>query len=251
MSEQRGGGLADYASPILRAAVFRQLNPDAHITYTIVPIGQAFPEGHQEYEGKATEAVRCEIVWPDGRYVTAFKEIDKVDRGRTRAQTPEELAKDETKALGRALRDCGIPQRLTELKLLMQWIASMSGAPLAVTNVTNVEASTFGADDESGDVEDDSPDAGSEPTVEQVLAERFSRLNGADKAAVFKHATELGVKNVMRAGEHAEALLAYIESYAWLKDTPDDAPQAPPPAEPERAKVGSRAGKHSDKEEPF
>lgn len=224
MPEQRG--LDNYASPILRAAVFRRLYPGAQITYKVIPIGEAFPTGHTEYEGKATEAIRCEIVLADGTYVVAHKEIDKQDRNRARQQTPEELAKDETKALGRALRDLGVPQRLTELKLLMQWIASMSGASSTGTSagVTRGATPQQEQDEDFHDPDSDPADAGAEdPTVEQVVAQKFSQLTGAGKAAVSKYARdELGVANVMRAGEHADAMLAYIEKYIGMAEAPEE-----------------------------
>lgn len=204
------GGLANYASPILRAAVFRRLNPGATISYTVVPIEEAFPKGHTEYEGKAAEAIRCEIIFADGSYLAAHKEIDTVDRGRPVAQTPERLAADETKALGRALRDAGIPQRLSELHDLMRWIVDLSEP--------NPPAAARASAPDAGDDGDDAPDAGAEdPTPEQVVAQKFARLSGADKAAVSKHARDaLGVSNVMRSGEHAEALDEYLTKRAWI-----------------------------------
>lgn len=209
MSEQRG--LENYASPILRAAVFRRLYPGAMVSYEIVPIEDAFPAGHQDYEGKAKEAIRCEIVLADGTWVIAHKEMDLVERGRAVVQTPEQLAKDETKALGRALRDLGIPQRLTELKELMRWVASMEGSAAPTASTTSPSESPIGSDGDN----DDSADAGADdPTPEQILAQRFSRLTGAGKADVSKYARdELGVANVMRAGEHADALLGYLDLY--------------------------------------
>lgn len=208
------GGLDNYASPILRAAVFRQLNPDAYITYRVVTMEEAFPEGFREYEGKATHAIHCQIIWPDGHFVDAYKEIDVVDnRNRRIAMTPEELAKNETKALGRAMRDCGIPQRLTELKMLMSWLATMNGRPAA----TLPPGSTVVADefnDEGGGEIDDPADAGAEETQAQALATRFSRLSGKSKAEVAKHARDVfGVANVMRADEEsAIKLLAFIDT---------------------------------------
>lgn len=212
-------GLDDYGSPILRMAVFRQLNPGAQVYFSVVPIGQAFPPGHFDYEGKATEAVKCEIILANGSFIVAFKEIDKKDRGKDIAQTPEQLAKDETKCLGRALRTAGIPQRLSELKILMQWVASMNGSPGRTPETgerTALETITSVFPDST--VEDDAADAGTEePTSEQVLAQRFSRLPGADKMIVAKYAREtFDVANVMRAGEHADTLLDYIERAEWL-----------------------------------
>lgn len=237
------GGLENYASPILRAAVFRQLHPDAHISYTVVPIEDAFPEGHRDYEGKATQAIRCEIIWPDGRYVVAHKEMDLFERGKPVPQTPEQLAKDETKALGRALRDLGIPQRLTELQTLMRWLVALRGGEPKPQPATRQQSTGSAWPPDSSDAsssDDDSPDAGAdEPTAEQVLAQRFGQLNGADKVAVSAHARSLGVANIMRAGEHAEALIAYIESSAWLTAEPDAETEAT--SEPARAPLGSRA----------
>lgn len=246
-------GLEDYASPILRAAVFRQLFPGAQVSYSVIPIGNAFPLGHIEYEGKATEAVRCEIILADGTYVIAHKEMDKKEQLKSGtkdvAQTPEQLAKDETKALGRALRDLGVPQRLSELKILMQWVTSMNGRPatLAVTQHDVGGAETALAEAFPGsEVIDDSADAGSEdPTPEQLLAQRFAKLNGADKAHVAKFARDhFDVGNVMRAGEYAETLLAYVEKGDWLVDA--DGPQVAPAEQPTRRADGLRTD-----EEPF
>jgi len=213
--------------------VFRRLNPGAQISYSVIPIGEAFPLGHYEYEGKATEAVRCEIVLADGTYIVAHKEIDKRDRGKDVAQTPEQMAKDETKALGRALRDAGVPQRLTELKELMRWIATMDGAPIPTHFDRTAAFDTKARDVEikleeafPGSVEEvngDAPDAGSDdPTVELALARKFALLNGADKVAVVKYARDtLGVSNVLRAGDQAEALSEYIDLRGWLNEVVD------------------------------
>jgi hypothetical protein len=190
--------------------------------------------GHRDYEGKALEAVRCEIIFADGTYIVAHKEIDLKDqRNRDVVQTPENLAKDETKALGRALRDAGIPQRLSELKLVMQWFPNVS-------RETSVNTSSPGRPPQNGTVavgvqetldevfpgsteETDDADAGAdEPTPAQVLAKRFAFLEGPDKARIVQYAREtLGCSNVLKAGEHAEALLAYL----------DGQPTAAPPTE--------------------
>lgn len=215
-------GLEDYSSPILRASVFRRLHPGAQISYSVVAIDEAFPQGHREYEGRAVEAVRCEIIMDDGSFIVAHKEMDLFEQQRSGtkpvAQTPEQLAKDETKALGRALRDAGIPQRLSELKILMSWIASMDGSPntsssrVAPPISTRAEAAIADAFPGSTvEEEQDSPDAGSEdPTPEQLLAKAFGFLNGTDKQKMVAKGREMGVNNVLRAGEHAEELLAYL-----------------------------------------
>lgn len=212
-------GLADYASPILRMAVFRQLHPGATVSYTVCEMQSAFPTGHTEYEGKATEAVRCEIIFDDGTFIVAHKEIDRVDnRNRAIVQTPEELAKNETKAMGRALRDAGIPQRLSELKLLMQWIASMNGS--SPGRVTPVDGGVPVPEEQ----DEDAADAGAEdPTPEQVVAHKFAMLSGADKAAVVKHAREAySLSNVLRSGDMAEAMLTYIEGRSWIAEAPEE-----------------------------
>lgn len=219
--------------------MFRQLFPGAQIAYSVVAIEDAFPKGHHDYEGKALEAVRCEIIFADGTYIVAFKEIDLreyVKGGwKDRPQTPENLAKDETKCLGRALRDAGVPQRLSELKILMQWqaartpnISSFVGAPL--TKVLPMGTAEVFAEAFPGTTEeiDDSPDAGSEdPTPEQLLAKRFAFLDGPQKADVVRHAREtLDVNNVLRAGEHAEALMNYIEAMSKTGEILDPSVEA-------------------------
>lgn len=227
-------GLEDYASPILRASVFRRMYPGAQISYSVVDIADAFPMGHRDYEGKALEAVRCEIIFADGTYIVAHKEIDlKDNRNRDVLQTPENLAKDETKALGRALRDAGIPQRLSELKIVMQWYPNVSRETLAnvvntsslvrppIDGVVGVQDSLAEAFPGSTEI-DDGADAGAdEPTVEQQLAKRFAMLDGPSKANVVAYAREmLGCGNVLRAGEHAEALMAWLDQHESALDAP-------------------------------
>jgi hypothetical protein len=218
-------GLEDYASPILRAAVFHRIFPGAQIGYEVVDIADAFPMGHREYEGKAAEAVRCTIIFADGTFIVAHKEIDLRDRNRERPQTPEELAKDETKALGRALRDAGIPQRLSELKLLMQWYPnatvgyvsnnSSPEGPALVTLSRPGPQESLEAAFPGSTMEEDHADAGSdEPSPEQALARRFAMLEGGEKRVVVEYARELGCNNVMKAGDHVDAIVAFIEGLA-------------------------------------
>lgn len=220
--------LVNYASPYLRKRVFDQLYPDSEVSYEIIPIDEAFPSGHTDDPGGATEAVRCTIVTPSGWWVEGCKEIDLRDqRGRAVPQTPETYVKDQTKALGRALRDAGIPQKVDELMALMRWITALEGK-------TPLSAKGRPIDPDSGEIsgssdpdEVDSPDAGVEPTLEQVLAMKFGQLNGADKRDVSTYAREeLSVANVMRAGVHAEAILAFIDK---MRDgTPDPLPEEEP-----------------------
>ena len=195
-------GLENYASPILRAAVYLRLHPGAEITYNIVPIGEAFPPGHREYEGKATEAVECTIINPDGSWVQAYKECDLVERGKPVLQTPENLAKDQTKALGRALRDAGIPQKMSELQTLMRWIVALSPQTVQTAGLQDqpqqVDTTTgeimHGA---SQDVDD--PDAGNGDSLLELLQGRIAQLTPTEKVAVAKKARdEHGVANLMR-----------------------------------------------------
>jgi len=242
-------GLEDYASPILRAAVFHRIFPGAQIGYEVVDIADAFPMGHREYEGKAAEAVRCTIIFADGTFIVAHKEIDLRDRNRERPQTPEELAKDETKALGRALRDAGIPQRLSELKLLMQWYPnatvgyvsnnssvgyvsnnSSPEGPALVTLSRPGPQESLEAAFPGSTIEEDHADAGSdEPTPEQELARKFAFLTGGEKRTVTEFARDLGCTNVLKAGEHVDAITAFIEA---LADT--DSARPAEPGTPER-----------------
>lgn len=64
--------------------------------------------------------------------------------------------------------------------------------------------------------------------AEQELAVRFSQLNGADKAAVTKAAKEIGVSNVMKAGEHVAAVHALIDGIHQPTElAPDLGPEEP------------------------
>lgn len=74
---------------------------------------------------------------------------------------------------------------------------------------------------------DDRPRAAAAgPTPEQQVATAFAGLDASQKKAVNDHAKTLGVKNVMRSGEHALALLAFMEG------TPDPTTEPEPAEEP-------------------
>lgn len=207
--------LEGYCSPNLRKAVFDLLHPGNVVTYEVVPIAEAFPVDHREYDGRAVDAIRCTITMPDGSYVEGCKEIDVVDEKTKRSvpQTPENLVKDQTKALGRALRDGGIPQKRDELAALMSLIVDLHGRVPISQHGNRVDRATGeinGSDDPDAV---DSPDAGAEPSAEQLLAKRFGELNGADKRDVTLQVKEKwGVSNIMRAGEHAEEIMQFIDT---------------------------------------
>lgn len=71
-----------------------------------------------------------------------------------------------------------------------------------------------------------------EITKAQECAAAFSSLDGEQKKLVSTHAKTLGVTNVMRSGEHAEDLLAFINA---LGSTTGIAGDPPVEAEPEEA----------------
>lgn len=206
-----------YASPILRKAVFDRLHPGATVEYQVVSIEAAFPDGHTVGEGEAREAIVCTIVGDDGSWWEGAKEIDLVeyDKNRKRrdvVQTPEQFTADCTKALGRCLRDAGIPQKVAELMTLMRWIADLDGrAPRQVNRSTGEISGSTNPDDV------DQSDAGGsdEPTLEQQTAVAVSRLSGADKAKLARIAREeLGVTNLMRSGAEAANVLSLIGALA-------------------------------------
>lgn len=211
-------GLKNYASPYLRKAVFDRLHPGAQVEYEVIPIEAAFPAGHYDGKGEAKEAIVCTITMADGTWVTGTKEVELKEYSKRSnkwvdvEQTAEQFTKDCTKALGRAMRDAGIPMHIDDLKALMQWI-------VALTNVAGARyvARTddlVGSDDPDGD--DEHPDAGSEPTTEQRVAARLAALDPPNKLEVANRAREeLGVTNIMRAGGRAEELETMLDSLGY------------------------------------
>lgn len=217
-------GLENYASPPLRAAIFNRLYPGSQMLYGVVPIEEAFPEGWRDYEGKATQAIWCQIERSDGCIYLAYKEIDVLDRGKTQPQTPENLAKNQTKAMGRALTMAGIPQKMSELQSLMRWCVALDGtrADFAPARRTVDRASgeihdpePEGSSDPDGD---DDSDAGAEETLEQVVQRRFNALQGRPKMAVATRAREMGIQNIMRSGDKAADILAVIDSLSQQEE---------------------------------
>lgn len=74
----------------------------------------------------------------------------------------------------------------------------------------------------------DRPAPSADKVAEQELAVRFTQLNGADKAAVTKAAKEIGVSNVMKAGEHVAAVHALIDGiHQPTEPAPDLGPEEP------------------------
>lgn len=218
--------LADYVSPVMRMGVFRRLYPGAKVSYKVVPIGEAFPEGHYGGKGEPVQAVICTIKLADGTQVRGAKEIDlfeqvpKSSNWRAVEQTAEQMQKDETKAMGRALRDMGIPSHWSEIQPYMRWLVALlgneppqtarlpRGADPATGEITPVGRSS--PDDvDPADASDDNL------TPEQELAQRIAGLDGPAKAEIGKRAKEeLKVSNVMRAGEHASTILGWLPEEA-------------------------------------
>lgn len=206
-----------YASPMLRKAVFDRLHPGAEVTYRLVPIDEAYPDGHYDGKGDPTEAIVCTIICPDGWWIEGVKEVDRQEQGKDKNWRPVEMTAEQytadcTKALGRAMRDAGIPQKVDELMVLMRWITALDGK--AAPTRASVDHSTGEIISGTADPDDvDGADAGSnaEPTLEEQTAEVVQKLSGADKAKLARIAKEeLGVKNLMRSGDQAAAVLKLI-----------------------------------------
>jgi hypothetical protein len=205
--------LENYASPILRAAVFHQLFPGAQVDYTVVSILEAFPDGHRSSKEEAEEAIICRITLPDGRVFSAAKEVPRKEYRRgswtSIEQTPEEWVKNETKALGRAMRDAGIPQKLSELTMLMRWWRDLAGPAQVVSSHSvpppHVDPRTGEIDPEAVD----GADAGASPLDE--YRDRLALLSGPEKAELSKKARAAGISNLINPGDHLDEAVALLE----------------------------------------
>lgn len=209
-----------YASPMLRKGVFDRIYPGSTLQYDSVPIGKVFSsehlEGTADHQGNAQEAIICTLSTTDGQFFVGVKEvmrreyIKKANKWEDVPQTPEQYTADCTKALGRALRDAGIPQKADELKALMQWIAQLNGAPMPTRSVNRRTGEIRG----SADPDDiDSPDAGGSDdlTLEQRVAVEVQGMTGPEKVRLAQWAkSEHGVTNINRAGAKAEELMTHI-----------------------------------------
>lgn len=223
--------LDSYASPLIRMAVFRRLNPGVQITFEILPIEDAMPayfaNGPSGCPQSPVEVVRCTAILTDGSWIEADREVDLCEQGRDKKWrdidlTPEYYAKVQTKAMGRMLTRAGIPQKDYELRDLMRWIVALDGRPLST-----VGSAPAGVDTSTGEIVDrsafaampsaeevDDPDADDDTlTPNQELAQRFQELPGTIKAKVAKWAREsLGIANVMAApADQIDAVHEYID----------------------------------------
>lgn len=129
---------ATYASPGLRVGLLMEDHPDAVITYRV---GTAAECGVPPEWGGEQEVVICRIE-RGGTHpaIEAYKAdlLTDVVKGKreTRQPDPERWAALCTKALGRALKRCGYPDDMTDLRALVLWRqrnaeVAVIGAPTA------------------------------------------------------------------------------------------------------------------------
>lgn len=122
----------------------------------------------------------------------------------------EDVISATTVGMGRDGTDKGFPKAITQAyKNLILRLFSI-GDPDDDTDGRTVEADSGGRSTvRAAAPRSDEP---REVTKAQEVAAAFSTLDADQKKLVSAHAkNELGVNNVMRSGEHAEALLAYIQ----------------------------------------
>lgn len=187
-------GPSNYASPLMRKAVHDRLHPGAFFEYERLPIADSdIPAAYRNSEGpnipEPSHVVRCTIIYPDGSWVSADREIDLVQKlkgGGTRPipSTPEAYFSAETKALGRALSRAGIPHQLTELQSLMRWAVALGDQPAPAAPPAPVAPPTPRE-------REDTP-----PPIIGLIA-RLDGLDGPIKAAVTRTAREAhGLTNI-------------------------------------------------------
>lgn len=219
----------DYASPQLRKAIFDRIHGGSEVVFEVITIEEAFPPGFRDSgapDYPPTHAVRCTIIAYDGTSYQTCREIDRQEYSKKTQRwskqipmTPQYLAASQTKAMGRTLRDAGMPQKRIELQELMRWWVALDGradaARSAAATTRRIDAGTgeiMAAEivdpDDGGD-----PDAGADDhlTPEQELAERVSALPGPLKAQMAHLAKDIGVKNLLRAGDEAQRLLDQLD----------------------------------------
>lgn len=128
-----------YASPLLRWALLLEEHPSATYTYQRVK-GVDLPAGHEipeEYEGLSWFAL-CTITFPPGTGLEPAYGYKNVDRGVNLRDnktgpvtTSEQWQQLCTKTLGRALKRCGYPDNMDELRAVIRWrgdLARLNGA---------------------------------------------------------------------------------------------------------------------------
>lgn len=113
MAGNRGGVAADYVSPHTRWALLRDDYPRARYTFDFATGSQlGIPK---DWGGGDTQFITCTIDLGDGTEpMRAWREIDV-------AKTAENLTVLRTKALGRATRMAGYPDRKAELSSVLMW----------------------------------------------------------------------------------------------------------------------------------
>jgi len=155
-----------YASPGLRWGLLQDDYPEATNEYTLIT-AEGIPGGHP-FAGPDDEFVLCTIAFPlPCRKAPAYgwKPLSEA-----RNRDDESYAALRTKALGRALKDAGYPDKLPDLKALTFWrkrsaeIDAMTlGHPLEIDSTNEVVAALDAAaestpdavgHDERGDVVD-------------------------------------------------------------------------------------------------
>lgn len=196
-----------YASPSLRKAVHDKLHPGAQIEHEVMSIEDAFPIAIDVGETEAEMAVVCTIIYEDGTWVAAAKEIARRQQRKNgpwedRPMTTDAWYSDSTKAMGRALTVAGIPMQIPALKLLMDYaFPEVVAARASGKRERTVDRTTGEISGEPREL-----------TLEQQLAVKVADMTGLEKVALATWAkNEIGVTNLMKAGEHAAAIIQHIK----------------------------------------
>lgn len=135
----------------------------------------------------------------------------------------DDVISAQTVGMGRDSSEKGYPKSITQAykNLLLRLLCI--GDPEDDTDGITNERDSGSSQPRAVAARSDEP---KEITKAQEVAAAFSTLDADQKKLVSAHAkNELGVNNVMRSGEHAEALLAYIQLLGdtTVVDEPEEA----------------------------
>lgn len=116
-----------YVSPMLRLAFLREDHPGLDIAYGVMAADESGI--HPAFRADCDWFVTCTITIPGCPPVVAWKEVPKQEERWVNKQkrmvpfemTPESLIVLQTKALGRACKQLGYPDDMTEFKSLVLW----------------------------------------------------------------------------------------------------------------------------------
>lgn len=192
-----------YASPIVRMGMAMMLYPGMQVEFFQADAKEWVRgmSGNGRFnDSRCDIVIVCRIRLPDGLGTyDGWKEVN------TKSTSLVDLASHRTKALGRALKQIGMPSVLPEMQLLMQYTALMrldAKDPDVRSAVAALAQPILGAPPDEDEDELEEPEMSEEQLAQQAYAALWSGLSGSQRRELSDVLRKLDppITNALRPG---------------------------------------------------